>query len=365
MNVKIAYLCLDVTREGQASYAHVTEIIAGLRNHGVEVTLFQPYYVKNKKSPRGLLRFWGMFLCQLRLWLQRSVDCIYIRSHFAAFPTALWAKICRIRVVQEVNGPYADLFMAWPWTLRLKPLFVGLMKTQFLWADVLISVTSELKSWLITEGVRAPIFVIPSGVNTNLFKLDVTTSFSLPKPYVIFFGSLAPWQGIRALLTAVECEVWPQEVYLVIAGDGKERPLIEATAKRIKRVVYLGSVPYSQVPGLVTESLCGVSPQNSEYGRSNTGLNPLKVFETLACGIPVIVTDFPGQADLVKEYQCGLVVPPDDPIALAEAVKRFYLNEKMRREMGHRGHICVKAFHSWERRAEETYRVLRNLCEAP
>ena len=50
---------------------------------------------------------------------------------------------------------------------------------------------------------------------------------------------------------------------------------------------------------------------------------PNAVGEALACGKPVIVTDYPGQADLVRSADCGIVIPPDDPEALAAAVAKL------------------------------------------
>ena len=52
-------------------------------------------------------------------------------------------------------------------------------------------------------------------------------------------------------------------------------------------------------------------------------MNPLKLFETLACGIPAIVSELPGQADLIREGRCGLVIPCNDPTALARAVAAY------------------------------------------
>jgi glycosyltransferase involved in cell wall biosynthesis len=94
-------------------------------------------------------------------------------------------------------------------------------------------------------------------------------------------------------------------------------------------------------------------------GRSSTGMNPLKLFETLACGIPAIVSELPGQADLVREGRCGLVVPCGDAAALARAVGELAADPGAAREMGRRGAAVVRAAHSWRARAVEIDKVLR------
>jgi len=88
-------------------------------------------------------------------------------------------------------------------------------------------------------------------------------------------------------------------------------------------------------------------------------MNPLKLFETLACGIPVIVSDLPGQADLVRAGRCGLVIPGNDPAALARAVAQLAAAPDEAREMGRRGAALVRAEHSWRARAIEIDKVLR------
>lgn len=356
----LSYLCLQATREGQASYAHVHEIIKGLEQRGWNVRLYEPRYRTWSKQPGPFGRLLEFAFIQLRLFLSEKPDVVYIRWHFASFPAAFWARLCRIPVIQEVNGPYEDLFIAWPLSRRFAWFFKWLLRTQLRWADAVISVTQELADWCKSESGNNNVFVVPNGANTELFRPDAPLSVSLPEHFVVFFGALAPWQGIETLLKALDEKEWPGDVKLVIVGDGAERFRVEDAARNGK-VIYLGTIPYKQMAGIVARSIAGLSPQNSAGGRSSTGLNPLKVFETLACGVPVVVTDFPGQADLVREGNCGIVIPPEDPGALARAVAYLYNHPHERALMGCRGRALVEKKHSWNRRAEQTDHILRKL----
>jgi glycosyltransferase involved in cell wall biosynthesis len=297
---------------------------------------------------------------QLKLLISPKPDVIYVRTHFASWPTAFFARLRGIPMVQEVNGPYKDLFIAYPITQRLARLFELLVRLQLRWANAIIAVTPRLAEWARRESGNSPVWVIPNGVNTELFNPDAPLMVSVPDTFVVFFGALAPWQGIDTMLAAVERPEWPLDVKLVIVGDGVERPKVEVAACKGK-VVYLGTVPYAQVPGIVARSIAGLSPQGPGGGRSKMGLYPLKVFETLGCGVPVIVTDFPGQADLVKEGKCGLVIPPEDPRALAQAVAYLYSNPEERMAMGRQGRKLVEREHSWDQRAEQVDSVLRSV----
>lgn len=359
MGKQLAYLCLQATREGQASYAHVHEIIKGLQRRGWKVDLFEPSYAKANQSPGQLLRLYEFLKTQLILSLKiKKFDAIYIRNHFASFPTSFLCKIIRKPIIQEVNGPYEDLFLAWPWTKYFAPLFKWLIRSQLKWSDICITVTSQLKEWITKETGHERVEIISNGANTELFHPEAASNFTLPDNYVVFFGALATWQGIDTMLNAVNLEKWHNNVYIVIVGDGAERMKVENAAKVNQRIIYLGRLPYQQLPGIIANSLSGLSPQSNILGRSNTGLMPLKVFETLACGVPVVVTDFPGQADLVRENKCGLVIPPDNPTALADAVTFLYTFPEKRIEMGQCGRHAIVREHSWDKRAEDTDKAL-------
>lgn len=361
---RLIYLCLQATKQGQASYAHVHEIIKGLRKRGWEVQLFEPTYSMSNTAPGPFVRLLAFIKVQFILLINLikiKPDAIYIRNHFATFPTALVAKLLRKPVVQEVNGPYEDLFIAWPKTKMLAPLFKWLIRMQLKWADAVVAVTSQLGKWVQSETGQRSIQVIPNGANSEIFQPQAQLKYDLPKPYVVFFGALARWQGIDTLIKAVYSPHWPSDVNMVIVGDGAEREAVEKAALDNTKITYLGPVPYLDIAGIVANSLGGLSPKNNERGRSSTGLFPLKLFETMACGVPVIVTDFPGQADLARQYNCGLVIPHDNPDALARAVATIYANPTMRSDMGARGRRAIEEEHSWDCRAAKIDDLLRQI----
>jgi len=124
-------------------------------------------------------------------------------------------------------------------------------------------------------------------------------------------------------------------------------------------VRWLGYRPYEELSQHIAGALAGLIPTTNPLGRSSTGMNPLKLFETLACGIPAIVTALPGQRELVTQGGCGLVVPCGDAAALARAVAELAADPARARQMGERGAALVRAAHSWHARAVEIDKVLR------
>lgn len=355
----VKYLCLQATREGQASHAHVHEIIGGLAQRGWEVELFEPPFARTESCPGPIGRLWGFAHAQARLLLRRRRPCVlYIRAHFAAFLVALVARLSHIQVVQEVNGPYDDLFIAWPWTRRFGALFRWLQRAQLEWADAIIVVTPGLRDWVLREVGDHPVYVIPNGANVELFRPEASHECPIEGPYAVFCGALAPWQGVDTMIKAVEMVEWPAKLQLVVVGDGAERDKLQDAAERNPKLVLLGRIPYRSVPGIIANSVTSLSPKSSLGDRSSTGLFPLKLFEAMACGVPIVLTDFPGQADLVREHDCGLVIPPGDHEALASAVAYLYGNPDVRASMGQRARKAMENQHSWDRRAADTESVL-------
>jgi glycosyltransferase involved in cell wall biosynthesis len=359
---QITYITLQSRRQGTAGYAHVTEIISGLEKRGWHVRLFEPAYKTAISEPGAMVRLIEFIKIQCRALLRNARPRLfYLRSHFALLPVTIYAKMTGIPVVHEINGPYEDLFIAWPFTQKLSWLITRVVRYQYRMSHALITVTPDLGHWLRKEVGHKQIHIIPNGANTDIFKPTTISNTHLPETYALFFGALAPWQGIDTILEAMDLYQWPKQVGLVIAGDGAARSQVQDRSKRNRKIVYLGKVLYKTMPGIISGAMVSLSPQSNTMGRSNTGLFPLKLFESLACGVPVVVTDFPGQSDLVRKYDCGLVIPHDDPRALAQAVSHIFQNPKEGKLMGDKGRKAVHQEHSWDKRAADTDKVLRNL----
>lgn len=355
-SLDIAYLCLQVTKEGQASFAHVNEIIGGLKELCHTVTLYEPRHLR-RYGP--LVRVREFVRTQNRMRHEaRNVDVIYCRAHFATFMTSLWARRNRIPMVLEVNGPYEDLFIAWPRTRYFRPLFEWLMGTQYRHADALVTVTTGLRDWLSSETGRDDVFVVPNAANDRVFRPGSPVPEGLPDRYVAFVGALALWQGLPHVLKAATLPEWPEDVTLLIAGDGAQREMALEAARTNERVIFLGRRPYGDIPGILCGSIASLVPKVELGGRSITGLSPLKLYEAMACAVPVVATDFPGQAEVLREEQCGIVIPPEDPLAIARAVRALAEDPESARAMGEQGRRAVEREHSWAKRAEQTAGIL-------
>jgi glycosyltransferase involved in cell wall biosynthesis len=371
--LSLAYLCLEAPREGQAVYVHVNEIIAGLTRRGWSVELFATDNRSRVKRPNALSK--ALQYARLQIALMFSLwryRVIYVRAHPLAFPLACVAKWFGTALVHEVNGTYGDLYVGHPAARRLRRVLDGMQRLQYRWAAGLICVTPQLAKWIGDEvGDRAKsIEVIPNGANVELFSPASSIPDHLrarvPEYYVVFFGGLTRWHGVPLMLRALSASAWPQDVSLVVIGEGPEGNRLAEAAPGDPRLVWLGRLPYADVGGIVAGAIAGLVPISDPDGRSSAaGLAPLKLYETLACAVPAIVTDFPGQADLIRKHDCGICVAPDDADALAQAVALLASNAEIANVMGRRGHDAICENHSWDIRARDTADFIQRTCLEP
>lgn len=357
-STKIVYFCLETPREGQASFTHVHEIIAGLRRSGFDVRLIATERggaSSNTGLPR---RGWEYAKAHYELFRAlRNSDAIYMRSHFAAVVASAVAKLMGKPVIQEINGRPTDVLVTYPWLRRFSAILSWSYRFQLKYASHVVAVTNGLEDWARHETGHDRVSMVPNGANTDHFSPSGPVA-CLPRPYIIFVGGLVAWHGLETMLAAVRTTTWPKGVRLVIVGDGPERALVE-DEDTPDLVTWMGKQPYSEIPGLLRGSTAALCVIGNPQGRSATGVAPLKLFEAMACGVPVIVSDLPFQADVIKTENAGIVVPMDDPEALAGAIAALTESPDTAAAMGKAGMEYVRNHASWLARARETGRIIR------
>ena len=379
MRKQLDYLCMQPTRQGQASYAHVNEIVAGLSRRGWDVRLVEPPHPRPGRAD-GLRRAVVAASTQFSYWVERRfrpAPFVYIRGHFLNLPTAMLSRMAGSIVVQEVNGPASDTYDAWPQLRPLHGLFSLVSRIQILMADAVVVVTPGLEGYIREYyGRRDGYYVIGNGANVDRFHpaaaaaIGANPDFWGPATasgpadgarYVVFVGALASWQGVETIIDAARSPAWPSGVDLVIAGDGKERSRVDAAARENARIRWLGTIPYGETPALVARSLAALVPM-TDAPRSRFGLSPLKLFEAMASGVPVVASDLPGLGDVVRSHECGLTFPAGDADALARSVADLAADPARSAEMGSRGRNAAVTWYSWDARALQTEEVLLGLA---
>ncbi|MCX8006495.1 MAG: glycosyltransferase family 4 protein [Coriobacteriia bacterium] len=358
--LRLAYLSLQAVVEGQDTWAAVNEVISGFERAGCVVERFFPQYggYGGASSPSPIRRLIEMIRVQRRLARRiPSLDAVYIRAHPLALAAARAAHEAGVPVIQECNGPYEDLFVAWPATRPFRPLFESMQRWQYRKADAIISVAEGLTEWLSKESGNPHIVTNGNGANDEVFRPDAPPWPTLPGRYAVFFGQFPAWQGIGSVLEAVRHVEWPADVAMVFVGDGAMRPAVERAVQELPgRVFYLGRLPYGDVPRVAAHAVCSLVPM--VMPERDAKFSPLKLYESMACGVPVVASDTVGISEVVREHRCGLLVPPGDAAAIARAVATLAADPATAAEMGRRGREAVEQRYSWKVRAQQRLEVV-------
>lgn len=154
--------------------------------------------------------------------------------------------------------------------------------------------------------------VIPPGVDRERFRPAGVPEIGL----VGFVGDLVTHKGVDVLLRALAG--LPAGVRLLVAGDGPERSRLRTLAAELgiaDRVEWHGAVSHEEVPTVLARAAVVAVPSRAD------ALGQVAV-EALSCGRPVVVSAVGGLAGVPGE-DCGEAVAPDDPEALAEALRRW------------------------------------------
>ncbi len=170
---------------------------------------------------------------------------------------------------------------------------------------------------------------------------------------VVFAGRHVPVKALDVLLRAWALVRAPEGSQLVLAGDGPEHARLLALARELgieSRVQFPGMV--RDIPGLFREAQLYVQASHQE------GL-PNSVLEAMAGALPVVATRVSGHEDVVRDGSTGLLVPPADPGALAQAMQTLVDSPEMRRRMGAAGREAVLAGYSPDRVLEQLLRLYR------
>lgn len=348
---RLAYLSLETPREGQATHTHVHEMIAGLRDLGWDVELIVTARGGASAGANYLTRGLDYIRAQWTLARRaRGFDAVFMRAHFAALPVSAWLRVIGKPVFQEINGLPDDVMTTYRWLRFVAPLLRFAWRAQMAWARHVFVVTEGLRGWAERESGHGRVSVVTNGANTRLFSPQGART-AIEGPYVAFVGGVTHWHGLRTMIAATRAAAWPEGVRLVIVGDGVARAELEAAEGA--RIAATGRLPQREAAKILRGALCALSITEDRTGHLGTGVAPLKLFEAMASGVPVIVSDLPFQSELVAREQAGIVVPMADPDALAGAVAQLAANPEEARRLGANGAAHVQAHASWAARARE------------
>jgi glycosyltransferase involved in cell wall biosynthesis len=233
-------------------------------------------------------------------------------------------------------------------------------------ADLLVPLTRACAE-ILMESFGVPperIAVVP----------DATTPPTGPLPsrdpasrQVVYAGQLYRWKGVDTLLDAM-AQV-PEARLTVLGGRGSPNdPDLLASQTRARelgidgRVELRGFVPHAEVRATIAGAGAAVLPlPDNLMARYFT--SPLKLFDYMAAGAPIVASDLPTVREVLADGDNALLVPPDDPPALAAAIRRLLVNPGLAERLRRTAYEQVRGY-TWDARAARIIEALGRLTGA-
>jgi glycosyltransferase involved in cell wall biosynthesis len=230
-------------------------------------------------------------------------------------------------------------------------------------ATAYVAITDALARELASRyGARSAVFVVPDGARETAV---AEPSDSSGTPLAAYAGHLYPWKGVDVFVQALSLA--PAVHGLIVGGHPREsdRARVEQLARElgvIDRLEFTGLLPPSDVARQLERASILVLP-NVASAISERYTSPLKLFEYLWLGRPIVASDLPALREVLVDEQSALLVPAGDAAALARAFERLVSDPSLARSLGAAARRLAPEF-TWAKRASRLELALAVAREA-
>jgi glycosyltransferase involved in cell wall biosynthesis len=274
----------------------------------------------------------------------------------------------------SVPAYIAGAFWGVPFIFNVSDLWPdAIIDGRFLKNGFLLRCLTALERWsyreaayvnAVTEGIRqslltrksvpaGKILFLPNGVDTIRFQprpSDASLKKQLGlegKRIILWPGTLGYHSAIESVLQSAKLLEGQPEIHFLFLGDGSARAGLERLRDQmgLRNVTFHNPVPLEQVPLYISIGEIGLASLSCLPLWEAT--RPAKLFPILASGKPVIFAGVGEAARLVRQAGAGLVVPPENPRALADAVMELLGSPEASEELGRNGRRFVESHFQW------------------
>ncbi|MFX0132458.1 MAG: glycosyltransferase family 4 protein [Candidatus Hodarchaeota archaeon] len=225
-------------------------------------------------------------------------------------------------------------------------------------ADKYISNSSYNKELLMKLGIPSKkINVLPNFVDINMFKPNPNKKID---NLILFVGRPVIRKGLHVLLHSLKYIDIPLHLIIICPySNNNYFKNILTTIKKINnfsihKVEYIGKIINKKLPEWYQKSSIFVCPSLGEsFGTVN--------IEALSCGTPVVASNVGGIPDIIKNGINGILVPPNNSVELAKAIKKLLINEDLRIKYGKQGRTMVEKYFSMDYMTKEIIKIYKSL----
>lgn len=258
----------------------------------------------------------------------------------------LLSRIKQVPFVFEVRDvwPKAAVVLG---VLRNKALIVGAEAIeQFLyrWASKVVAVTQGVQTHVIEQGAaRNKVVLIPNGADTDLFHPNnkngsLQAELALTGKFIaIYAGTHGLQASLASVLQAASFLRTYKEIVFLFVGNGAEKSALLRLSEQLglPNVVFLDQQPRKRLAQFLAMSDVGIVHTSKDPFFE--GYLPVKIFEYMAAGCPILLGANGESLTLIEEAKAGIWVGPENPQGMAEAIMMLYKNPDLRQKLGQNG----------------------------
>jgi glycosyltransferase involved in cell wall biosynthesis len=288
------------------------------------------------------------FVALMRLTSQQKSQIIHAHWVIPNGLVAAWVSgLRRIPFIISLHG--SDIFLA-----RRNPIFGAIARWIFTHAARVTACSQELQDAAIELGAINHTYLLPWGADPDIFLPDLKPSPApqeqSPEILIAALGRLVDKKGFNILLAAMPEVIRAcPNARLVLGGDGPLKSILWRQAERLQiseRVTFAGNIPWDKVPEFLANTDIFVLPSIRDPQGNVDGL-PTVLLEAMSSSAAIVASDIGGVSLVIDDQENGILVPPGDAAALAEALIGLVKDTENRKALGGAARQSVVERFNW------------------
>ncbi|WP_147802800.1 glycosyltransferase [Alkalicoccus halolimnae] len=232
----------------------------------------------------------------------------------------------------------------------------------------LIMVTKAFKENVVSRGINGnKVHVITNGVNQDLFyprmkDEELINEYKLNDKFIISYaGAHGISQNLSVILNAAQALEEYEDIQFLFIGEGAEKEKLKRTVSdlNISNVKFIDSQPKDRISAFYSSSDISLIPlRNIELFKS---FIPSKMFEIMACGVPIVASLEGESADILSESKAASVVQPENAEEIKQAILKLKHDRNLYIQMQENGPKFVEQNYSRKKLAEQYLEIMRDI----
>jgi glycosyltransferase involved in cell wall biosynthesis len=342
-----------------------------LRQAGFQVTLIATG-VDSRRTPEGIDIIglnrprWRVgralnWPALVKIALNTGADIYHFHDPDLLLAALFLQKYSRKPVIYDNHDPYVEAILAREWLpFWLRPLIAKVF-------DPLEKyVATRLTATIVANDIQLQRFPQATLISNypDLIPFQLNQHPPRDPRTVVYAGSLSEARGMFDLV-AIARLLRARKITLHVLGPFPNPALARQVTNQVEAeqltttITFTGRVPHNQIIQALKTAAVGLIPFRNVSNHQI--IIPTKLFEYMACALPVVASDLPPIRRYVTQAECGLLVPPDRPQAFAEAVEYLLDHPEEANRLGRNGRQAVLARYNWQREGPKLLSLYREL----